>query len=203
MAFLGIKIPHEVGRLLKSIEVPGKKEPDSEYHITIAFFGDDWPVSDAAKTLETTFETLKNFKPFKVKTQKITCFPKGEGGGVPILAKVESEELHKLEKKLKAAYDKEDIEFSKTHKDFKPHITLSYSGKEIDEEKIEPIEFMVHEIVLWCGDNGDDRLFVTFPLDGTQKKTSFLINKANVFYALAKDPKAFFKQTTDRRLIIR
>jgi 2'-5' RNA ligase len=202
MAFLGIKVPHEVGRILKKIEVPGKKEPDSEYHITIAFFGDDWPVSEAAKTLETTFETLKNFKPFKVKTNKISCFP-GGGNGVPILAKMESEELHKLNEKLKAAYDKEDIEYSKIHKEYKPHITLSYADKKVDEEKIEPVEFMVHEIVLWCGDNGDDRLFVTFPLDGKQKKNAFLINKMEVFYALAKNPQAFFKQTTERRKISR
>lgn len=201
MAFLGIKVPHEVGRILKKIEVPGNKEPDSEYHITIAFFGDDWPVTEAAKTLEATFESLKDIKPFMVKTQKVTCFPKGEK--VPIIAKVESEELQKLEKNLKEAYDKEDVEFSKIHKEFKPHITLSYSDKEIDEEKIEPVEFMVHEIVLWCGDNGDDRLFVTFPLDGKRKKSSFLINKTDVFYALAKDPKAFFKQTTDRRKVAR
>lgn len=198
MAFIGIKIPHEVGRLLKKIDVPGKREADSEYHITIAFFGDDWPVSEAAKTLETTFETLKKFKPFKVKSSKIGCFPKG-GNGVPILAKIESDELHKLNNTLKEAYDEEGIEFSKVHKEFKPHITLSYSDKEIDEEKIEPIEFMVHEIVLWCGDNGDDRLFVTFPLDNKQEKNSFLINKTNVFYALAKNPQAFFKHTTERR----
>jgi len=202
MAFIGIKIPHEVGRLLKAIDVDGDKVPDSEYHITIAFFGDNWPVSEAAKTLESTFETLKKIKPFKVKISKKSCFPKGSNG-VPILARVESKDLHKLNDKLKEAYDEEDIEFSKIHKEFKPHITLSYSDKEIDEEDIEPIEFMVHEIVLWCGDNGDDRLFVTFPLSNGQEKKSFLINKTNVFYALAKNPKAFFKQTTDRRKVIR
>ncbi len=202
MAFLGIKIPHEVGRLLKKIDVDGKKVPDSEYHITIAHFEDNWPVSDAAKTLETTFEVLKNFKPFKILIKNISCFPKGENG-VPILAKVDSKELQKLNKKLKAAYGKKRIEFSKIHKEFKPHITLSYSDKTIDEKKIDTIEFIVHEIVLWCGDNGDDRLFVTFPLENKQSKNSFLINKADIFYKLAKEPEAFFKQTTDRRKIER
>lgn len=202
MAFIGIKIPHEVGRLLKTVKVDGEKVPDSEYHITIAMFSKDWPVSEAAKSLEATFKVLKNFKPFKIKTNKVSCFPSGDNG-VPIFAKVESEELQKLNDKLKEAYDEEGIEFSKLHKEFKPHITLSYADKKIDEEKIDDIEFIVHEIVLWCGDNGDDRLFITFPLDNKQKKTSFVINKANVFYALAKDPKAFFKPTTERRKIAR
>lgn len=202
MAFIGIKIPHEVGRLLKKIDVDGKKVPDSEYHITIAMFSEDWPVSEAAKTLETTFDVLKKFKPFKIKTKKVSCFPGGDNG-IPILAKVESEDLHKLNDKLKEAYDKDGIEFSKIHKEFKPHITLSYSDKKIDEEEIDEIEFVVHEIVLWCGDNGDDRLFVTFPLENKKKKESFLINKTEVFYALAQDPKAFFKPTTERRKFVR
>lgn len=202
MAFIGIQIPHSVARLLKSIDVKGDKVPDSEYHVTIAMFSEDWPVSEAAKALETTFEVLKNFKPFKIKTNKVSCFPGGDNG-VPIFAKVESEDLQKLNDKLKEAYEKEGIEFSKLHKEFKPHITLSYADKKIDEEEIEDIEFIVHEIVLWCGDNGDDRLFVTFPLENKQKKTSFVINKTEVFYALAKDPKAFFKQTTERRKVPR
>lgn len=203
MAFLGIKIPSQVGRLLKSIDVSGEKIPDSEYHITIAMFGDDWPVSEAAKALEVTFDVLKNIKPFKIKTNKLTCFPGGDNG-VPIIAKVDSKELQTVNDKLKESYDKENIDYSKIHKDFKPHITLSYSDKKIDDEKFEEIEFIVHELVLWCGDNGDDRLFVTFPLENKQnKKHSFLINKTNVFYTLARDPKAFFTKTIDRRKIAR
>ena len=203
MAFIGIKIPHEVGRLLKAIDVDGKKVPDSEYHITIALFSEDWPVSEAAKSLEATYKVLKKVKPFKVSVKKVSCFP-GGANGVPVFAKVESDELHELNDKLKETYDEEDIEFSKIHKEFKPHITLSYSDKKIDEKEIEEIEFVVHEIVLWCGNNGDDRLFVTFPLSNqTKKESSFAINKANVFYALAKDPKAFFKQTTERRKVVR
>ena len=200
MAFIGIKVPHEVGRLLKKIEVDGEKVPDSEYHITIAMFGDEWPVSEAAKTLEVTFETLKNFKPFKVKTKKISCFPGGDNG-VPVFAKVESDELHEINDELKKAYDKEGIEFSKIHKEFKPHITLSYADKKIDEEEIEDIEFIVHEVVIWAGDNGDNRFFITFPLDNIKK--SYVISKTDLFYKLALSSTEYFRKTCERRKVPR
>ena len=112
--------PHEVGRLLSGIDVPGKKEGTSELHITILCFEDNWPISEIAKALEATYEIVSDMKPFLVSVDSVGCFPKREDSPCPIIAKVKSKELHELNSKLKKKFDKEGIEYSKIFKDYKP-----------------------------------------------------------------------------------
>lgn len=189
MAFLGIKVPHSTARLLSGIDIPGTKEGSAELHITILCFEENWPISEISKALEATYEVVSKIKPFLVTVSSIGCFPKRDDDPCPIIAKVESKDLHNLNKKLKKKFDKDGIDYSKTFKDYKPHITLSYDEKEIDEFKIDNVEFSVPEIVLWGGDHGDDRIFITFPLKGPEKqKRSLLIQKANMFYKIALNP---------------
>lgn len=190
MAFLGIRVPAEVGRLLKGIEVPGEKEGTSELHITLLCFEDNWPITEIAKALEATYDIISKITPFLVKAKKVSCFPKRENHPVAIIAKIDSDELQDLHKKLGKEFDKCEIDYSKRFKDYKPHITLSYADKEMDEFKIDPIiEFSVSEIVLWGGDHGDDRIFITFPLKGPGKqKHSLLLQKADIFYKIACNP---------------
>lgn len=205
MAFLGIKVPVETGRLLKGIDVPGDLESPSEYHITLLCFEDNWAIKDISKALESTYEVISEIKPFLIKTDTVGCFPKREGKPIPIIAKVKGDDLFDLRDKLAKKFDKDKVEFSKIFKDFKPHITLAYydTEKEIDEFKIDPVEFSVQEIVLWGGDHGDDRLFITFPLKGpkTHKKSSFLLQKANMFCKIAEnEPQEYLTSTYERRL---
>lgn len=189
MAFLGIKVPTGTARLLSGIDVPGKKEGTSELHITILCFEENWPISEISKALEATYKVISKIKPFLIKVDSVGCFPKRKDSPCPIIAKVESKELHDLSDKLKKQFDKDKIEYSKIFKDYKPHITLSYDDKEIDEFKIDDVEFSVSEIVLWGGDHGDDRIFITFPLQGPEKqKQALLIQKANMFYKMAGNP---------------
>lgn len=202
MAFLGIKIPLTTGRLLSQIDVPGTKEGNSEYHITLLHLGDDWPISEVSHALEATYEIVSKIKPFKASVKEITSFPNTPA---PIIAKVESKELHKIRKQLAYKFDDCKIEYSKLHKDFKPHITLSYADEKIDAFKIDEVEFMIEEIVLWCGDIGNDRLFVTFPLQGPEKqKQSLLLQRADIFYKMAKNSdQKYFMQSIDRRKVER
>jgi 2'-5' RNA ligase len=205
MAFLGIRITPEVARLLKGIDVPGEKESSSEYHITLLCFEENWPISEIAKALEATYDIVSKVKPFSAKTSKITCFPKREDNPCPIIAKVESKELHDLRDKLAKEFDKCKVDFFKTFKAFKPHITLAYADKEIDDITIDPVEFMIQEIVLWGGDHGDDRIFITFPLKGPEKhKHSFLLQKVELFEKLANNPEQDHLTTSyERRKIER
>lgn len=189
MAFLGIKVPHPTARLLSGIDIPGIKEGTAELHITILCFEENWAISEISKALESTYEVVSKIKPFLVTVDSVGCFPKKEDKPCPIIAKVSSKELHDLNKKLRKKFDKDGIEYSKTFKDYKPHITLSYSDKEVDEFKIDNMDFSVPEIVLWGGDHGDDRIFITFPLQGPEKqKRALLIQKANIFYKIAGNP---------------
>jgi len=205
MAFLGVKIVPEVARMFRNIDVPGKKEPENEYHITVVCFDADWPLKHVAKAMQATYEVLQDIAPFYVKSKKVTCFPKREDNPVPIIAAIDSDELHDLNKKLKKAFDKNNIGYMKNFKDFKPHMTLSFAQDEIKDIKIDPVEFYVHELILWAGDNGDDRLFITFPLKGVEKnKHAYVIQYADVFYKLAqKDPNSVFTSSVERRLTTR
>lgn len=206
MAFLGIKIPVETARLLADVDLPGKKVGVHEMHITILLFEDNWPISEISKALETAYDVVSKIKPFRVKTKKISCFPAKEGRPYPIIALMESDELQDLAKKLKRHFNKDDIDFDKTFKDYKPHITLAYHEKEIKDCKIEPVEFTVHEIVLFGGDHGDSRIFITFPLKSPEKKSkhSVLLQKAEIFYKLAQNPNIqHFTQSRERRKVDR
>jgi 2'-5' RNA ligase len=189
MAFIGIKVPHPEARLLSGIEVPGEKEGTSELHITLLCFEKNWPISEITKALDATYNVISEIKPFLVTVEKIGCFPKRDDEPCPIIAKVKSDDLHDLCDKLKKEFDKCDVDYSKVFKDYKPHITLSYADEELDECKIDTIEFSVSEIVLWGGDHGDDRIFITFPLKGPEThKHSLLTQKADIFQKIAGNP---------------
>jgi 2'-5' RNA ligase len=206
MAFMGIRVPHETGRLLAGIEVPGKKVAVSELHITLLYFGENWPVSEISKALEATYQVVSRIKPFMVKAQRMMSFPGHDNSGSACIIRAESDELHTMRKKLAKEFDKQEIQFDKTYKTYKPHITLSYADKEIEETELEsPIEFPVQEVVLWGGDHGDDRIFVTFPLQGPKKqKNAVLIQKAEIFYKIASNPRQeFLIPTKERRKIER
>lgn len=205
MAFLGIRIPHEVGRLLSQIEVPGEKTPPSELHITLLYFQSEWPISELSKSIEATYDVVSKFHPFLAKLNKVSCFSKNPEGKVPIISRVESKQLHELRDNLAKKFDEDGIEFSKTYKDFKPHITLAYADEEQEDVKFHPVEFSVSEIVLWGGDHGDDRIFVTFPLAGPEiDKNALLLKKIEVFEKIAGNPlQAFLTPSKERRKIER
>jgi len=205
MAFLGIRIPHETGRLLSKIDVPGEKVSVSEMHITLLYFGDEWPISEISKSLEAAYSVISETQPFLVKMDKVTHFSKSPEGKFPIITRVESKDLHKMRDALARKFDKEKIEFSKIHKDYKPHITLSYCEEEPEDVGFHPVEFAVQEIVLWGGDHGDDRIFVTFPLAGPEiSKSSLLLQKATIFEKIAGNPlQPYLTPSYERRKIER
>lgn len=206
VAFLGIKVNHDIGRLIAGLEVPGEKESPSEYHITILCFDDNWPISKISKSLETTYDVVSKVEPFLVKAKKVSHFPPLDNKPTPIIAPIESKELDNLHKKLAKAFDKDSIDFKKTFKDFKPHITLAFSEDGHDDYKIDPpIEFMVNEVVLWGGDTGDSRIFITFPLKGPARtKHSMLLQKIDIFEKIASNPfQDYLTPTFERRKIER
>lgn len=209
MAFLGIRVPHETGRLLNQIDVPGEKISTSEMHITLLHFQSEWPISELSKSIEATFDVVSKFHPFLVTINKITSFSKNPEGKVPVIGKVESDDLMKFREKLAKNFDDHEIDFSKNFKDFKPHVTLSYAEDKPKDEKIHPVEFVVSEIVLWGGDHGDDRIFVTFPLAGPSlDKNALLLKKIEIFEKIAGNPLQDFlvpskeRRKTDRSITL-
>lgn len=201
MAFLGIKIDSSVGRMLNGIDVSGIKESPSEYHITILCFDDNWAITQVAAALEATYEVVNDFKPFCVEVNKISSFSKIKDKALPIIAKVESKELHQLSDKLRKKFDDANIDYKKNFKEFKPHITLAYDDEleKFEDSKIDPITFTVQDVVLWGGDYGDSRLFVNFQLKQPEKHAE-LFEKINMFYKLAFiNPDGYLTPTHARR----
>jgi 2'-5' RNA ligase len=203
VAFLGIRINQDVGRLIAGIKVPGEAESPSEYHITILCFEDNWPISEISQALEATYDVVSKIEPFAVKATQVSHFPKREDHPIPIIAPIKSEELQDLHKKLVKSFNSDKIDFKKTFKDYKPHITLAYSKDEHDDFEIDPpIEFVVNEVVLWGGDTGDDRIFITFPLKGPERtKHSLLMQKIEMFEKIARNPQQdYLTPTCERRV---
>lgn len=163
MSFLGLRVPHETARLLGGLEVPGTREAVSSLHVTMFYFGKDLDIERLTDIVRVTFQTMAGTKPFTARTSQLTSFPKGDDGA-PIICRVESDALHDLRDKIKAAYEAEGVEFANNHPDYKPHVTLAYyDGDDFEERRITTVEWGAHELVLWGGDSGDDKLVVHFP----------------------------------------
>lgn len=201
MAFLGVKIPTTTARLLADLDVPGKKTGVHEMHITMLMFDDNWPISELAKSMEAAYDIISETKPFIVNVKEVGCFPKREDKPCAIIAPIVSDDLHDLNEKLRKKFDKAGIEFDKKFKEYKPHVTLAYADEEPKKFKIDPLQFAVEEIILFGGDHGDSRIFITMPLKGPEKKkNSYLLQKVDLFYKMASEaPNSFMTPSYERR----
>jgi 2'-5' RNA ligase len=181
MSFLGIRVPHEISRLLSAIEIPGEKVPRDEMHISLLYVGKQTPIEQLVKVIMAAFPVTSECTPFTVTTRRVTSFPTNPDDGVPIIAPIESATLHDLHSSLCKAFDDAKVEYSKKYPIYKPHVTLGYSKDPgvfaemvADKDIVPAVEWGVGEIVLWGGDKGDDKLCVTFPfrLTDTDKAAS-------------------------------
>lgn len=162
MAFVGLRVPQEVARVLGEIEVPGDPVPANHKHITILNMGSDLPIEVIGKAVVAVHNVSSATKPFQVTLDRVACFPGGDDG-VPVICPVISPEVHTLWANLKKSFDAVGVPYSKKFPEFKPHVTLSYAPEAIEEQDFGPIDWSVYELVLWGGDSGDERLCVTFP----------------------------------------
>ena len=174
MSFIGLAVPHEISRLLASVDVPGETKHASSYHVTLFYLGDNVPVERLSDVLAPVYEVTSRTPPFTVETSEITSFPPKPDGTVPIVARIVSNDLVRLRAELKAAFDAAGIEYSKTFPDYRPHVSLAMleGGERPADIPIRKVEWGVGEIVLWGGDYEDDKLIVTFPLVLTPEPTT-------------------------------
>ena len=186
MALIGLKIPAEISRLFANVDVPGTR--DTSDHLTMFHMSDDLDPKDIAKICAAVPAIMEKFKPFEAVVKKITTFPDGDDG-VPIIGEVISKEMMDLRKRLAKVLDKEKIDYSKNHKDFKPHITLSYHDDKIKNVKLPtPFKWLVTELVLWGSNKnvgGDNGITVTFPLYDKASSADTALTLATAFEKLA------------------
>ena len=174
MAFLGIKVPDHIGDSLQKVRVPGKKEQPDHYHITMFFLGSEVPTPKLTHMVEVAHDVLTKAKPFPLKLDHVTNFPSGEDG-FPIICPVESDGLKRLRQELKEAFDAKGVEYANNFPDYKPHVTLSYADQGVDEKAFPVVKWKADEVVLWGGDEGEDRLVVKFPYSSEASKRAFVV----------------------------
>ncbi len=172
MAFIGLKVPNEVGRLLSRIEVPGESEDRSNLHITAVYFGSNVPIDRISKAIVVAYEVASRTKPIQLLIEEVTCFPKGDDG-VPIIGSVVSPELMKFQEDLCKSLDKAKVEYSKKFPEYKPHVCLAYAEEPIEPMAVGPFEWAAYEMVLWGGDSGDDKIFITLPFSMPGKEALY------------------------------
>jgi 2'-5' RNA ligase len=172
MAALMIQIPSETARVLHEIPVPGAKELHDS-HITVAYLGKDVPIERISQMLPVLYDVTSKTPPFSVTTKHVSSFPPGDDG-VPVIAKIESVDLHNFRDELCAALDDAGLKYDKKFPEYKPHTTLAYDSdpKTTVDFDIPEVTWGAAELVLWGSNRGTGRLIVKFPLSLPIGKTA-------------------------------
>lgn len=175
MAFIGLRVPEQAAVALSQVEVPGEPEPPEWFHVTMVYLGDHVPVDKLAKCMDVILRLTEGRAPFPVTIRSTGSFPPHpEKKTVPILGKVESEELHAFREEVCRALKAAGIAYDEKFPVFKPHVTLAYSKDPLvaadhaaDGDVDPPVTWEVDGLVMWGGDHGEDRVSMTFPF-GTE-----------------------------------
>lgn len=172
MSMLAVPISSDISRLFREVEAEGNREPSD--HITMIYFGDDMSIKDITKVIPIIHEITQDLRPFTASTKKITTFPKGEYG-YPIIAPIDCKGLVQLQDDLKKEFKKNKIKFSDKYPEYNPHITLGYYKRKTKNMKFPKVEFQINEIALFGGNEGKERLYVSFPFSlGIEKKAGYV-----------------------------
>jgi len=183
MAMIAVPISSDVSRLFREIDVDGHRDPSD--HVTLFYLGEDLSLDTVLDIIPIMHKVVEGLSPFEASVGRITSFPKGEESKeYPIIAEVKSEKLIELREKIRKLLDKNKIEYSKEHSDYKPHITLSWNKKRQKNIRL-PIKakWMINQIALFGGDEADSKIFINFPFSlGVEKKSSdFILEFAGEF----------------------
>ncbi len=183
MAMIALPIPFEVSKLLSKIKVPGDKTPMEEYHITLFSLNDNLKLKDIEEVIEPVFELAKKTQPFKIILKDFTTFDGKDK--IPVICRLNTEEIFKFREALRKKLDKAGIEYSKKFPEFKPHVSLSYHDTKVKDKSFDKIIFEADSVAIYCGDSGKEKMYVECPFGKEIKKKS-----ADMLYA---ECEAFYK----------
>lgn len=182
---IALTVPHEVSKLLSKIKVPGDKTPLEEYHITLFSLNDNMKLEDIEKVIEPVYELAKKTEPFKITLKEFTTF---EGNDkIPVICRLDTEEIFKFRESLRKKLDKAGIEYSKKFPEFKPHITLSYHKEKVKDKSVDKISFEVDSVAIYGGDSGKEKIYIECKFGKNIKKRSseYLLKECERFYKIA------------------
>ena len=185
MAALMLQVPEETARVLHEIPVPGQKERHDS-HVTVMYLGKDVPVERIAEMLPVIYDVTSKTPPFSISTSHVTNFPAGDDG-VPVIARIDSPDLHKFRDALCEAFEAAELPYDKKFPVFKPHTTLAYAPdpETTVDLPIPTVSWGVGELMLWGADRGTGRLVVKFPLSLPMAKAASTRQPLGALYRAA------------------
>jgi len=174
MAMIGFEIPEATRKILQEIEVPDAR-PAQDHHITVLHLGDDIPIKVLAQAMVSLYEVASRTQPLTVQTSRIINFPQGSEG-YPVVAEVTSPALHTLWERICDCFDRAGIDYSRRFPRYRPHVTLAWSDRAVQDLKIPEIRWGAHEVVVWGSNRGDGRVMIRIPLSisGSPTKTQIV-----------------------------
>lgn len=182
MAMLAAPISRDISTLFNALNIDGNRDPSD--HITMFYFDDDVSIKKLCKIIGLVYDITNELKPFEASSSEIISFPENKHGEYPIVAKVKSSKLMSLRENIAKVFDDNKIKYSKKFPEYKPHLTVSYSEEKVNM-KFDPIKWSINSIALYGGDNGEEKLFVSFPFNLNIKKSSEYINYISTIYKKA------------------
>lgn len=163
-AFLAIKIPQELSKLISELQSFLKKSgadanwvPEENFHYNLKFFG-DLTESELKKVISSTQKVVSSAKSFEIEIENICAFPTPASPRVLWIGmKKGASEIKSLAESLEKAYS--SIGIPSEEREFQPHLTLcrlkSIAHKDALLEKVKQEQhinigrFKVTEIVLF------------------------------------------------------
>ena len=125
--FIGIPVDqqsqlriNELLRPIKKLHQDVRWEPDSNWHLTLAFIGNT-PVAEVDNLLQLFGDTYQQEQRFEFRLSTMTRFP-GPSGRIVALVNDPTEPLHKLFQITKTFLERNNVDLDL--KQFRPHITL-------------------------------------------------------------------------------
>ncbi len=180
---IGFQIPEATARVLSAIDVPGDRE--ANLHITVLNLGDDVPVTTIAKMMVAVYTVASTVRPFTARTSLVSSFPGDEV--IPVIAKVESDEIHELWARLREVFDQTKLNYSKRFPKYSPHVTLSWSDESVEDFRIPTVEWGAHELCLWGGNSGDGRILVQIPFSISDRAASTRLTENRLIAILQRE----------------
>lgn len=167
MAFIGLRVPSETGRLLESVEAPGVKKAASEMHVTILYLGKNLPIETVAQSMIATFNVASQTNPFICGVKEVSSFPPNPDDGIPVIFPVLSPSLHTFRDALKNEFTRLKVPYSDKYPDYKPHVSLSFikdsSMTSYNAPMKGPLTWTASEVVIWGGNKNDELVSVVIP----------------------------------------
>lgn len=165
MAFIGVEVPESVSDYLAGMGAPGAPEDPATMHITMVYLGKKAPVEKLLRATLVLYRLCEETGPFNAGFAVRTSFP-DRGNGTPVIARVISPGLHAFRKTLCERLRAAGVDYDEKFPEFKPHVTMSYSGTPVPDAPLRPTVWTIGSIAVWGGDSGKVRMSTLIDLTG-------------------------------------